>query len=119
MAVGEYCKGRLVFGVVVVLGVVLFPCMLVQDVDVKTEPVFWQKYKQPSRKTILAMIGTSWSEQWPMPLLLFKPIFHLCLQAVTEMKKRTLLRLVVLLCLGTLKCNRVAASILQNCFLRT
>lgn len=56
MAVGEYCKGRLVFGVVVVLGVVLFPCMLVQDVDVKTEPLFWQKYKQPSCKTILAMI---------------------------------------------------------------
>ncbi|XP_005043686.2 PREDICTED: katanin p60 ATPase-containing subunit A1 isoform X3 [Ficedula albicollis] len=48
--------GRLVFGVVMVLGVVLFPHMLLQDVDIKIQPMLWQKYKQLCCKTILAMI---------------------------------------------------------------
>lgn len=56
MADGEYCGGTLVFGVVIVLGVVLFPHLLLQDVDVTVEPLLWQKYKQLCCKTILAMI---------------------------------------------------------------
>lgn len=120
MAVGFWCVinvGMLVFGVVMVLGVVLIPHVLLQDVDVKIDPLLWQKYKQLCETILADRVELPGLSSGLMPLLLFKPGFHLCLQAVIEMKKQTLLRLVILLCLGSLKCNRAAALTLQNCFL--